>query len=145
MVSTTDGNLGTPGYLMVIEEKGAGTVIGGGGEGGLAADVADSWLILTWCQHVPPRGSRSLLQGIFPNQGSNPGLPHCGQILYQLSHWGSPRRLEWVVYPFSSGSSRPRNRTEVFWIARGFFSSWVTHCSLCYTISLCCLLRTYLK
>ena len=32
---------------MVIEEKGAGTVIGGGGEGGLAADVADSWLILT--------------------------------------------------------------------------------------------------
>ena len=32
----------------------------------------------------------SLLQGIFPTQGSNPGLPHCGQILYQLSHKGSP-------------------------------------------------------
>ena len=32
---------------MVIEEKGAGTVIGGGGEGGSAADVADSWLTLT--------------------------------------------------------------------------------------------------
>ena len=30
-------------------------------------------------------GSLSLLQGIFPTQGSNPGLPHCGQILYQLS------------------------------------------------------------
>ena len=28
----------------------------------------------------------SLLQGIFPTQGSNPGLPHCRQILYQLSH-----------------------------------------------------------
>ena len=27
----------------------------------------------------------SLLQGIFPTQGSNPGLPHCRQILYQLS------------------------------------------------------------
>ena len=26
------------------------------------------------------------LQGIFPTQGSNPGLPHCRQILYQLSH-----------------------------------------------------------
>ena len=35
-------------------------------------------------------GSLSLLQGIFPTQGSNPGLPHCRQILYQLSHRGSP-------------------------------------------------------
>ena len=34
-------------------------------------------------------GSHSLLQGIFPTQGSNPGLPHCRQILYQLSHQGS--------------------------------------------------------
>ena len=40
-------------------------------------------------------GSLSLLQGIFPTQGSNPGLPHFGQILYQLSHKGSPRILEW--------------------------------------------------
>ena len=31
-------------------------------------------------------GSLSLLQGIFPTQGSDPGLPHCRQILYQLSH-----------------------------------------------------------
>ena len=30
-------------------------------------------------------GSLSLLQGIFPTQGSNPGLPHCRRILYQLS------------------------------------------------------------
>ena len=35
-------------------------------------------------------GSLSLLQGIFPTQGSNPGLPHCRRILYQLSHKGSP-------------------------------------------------------
>ena len=35
-------------------------------------------------------GSLSLLQGIFPTQGSNPGLPHCRQILYQLSYEGSP-------------------------------------------------------
>ena len=33
-------------------------------------------------------GSLSLLQGIFPTQGSNPGLLHCRQILYQLSHQG---------------------------------------------------------
>ena len=34
-------------------------------------------------------GSLSLLQGIFPTQGLNTGLPHCRQILYQLSHKGS--------------------------------------------------------
>ena len=35
-------------------------------------------------------GSFSLLQGIFPTQGSNPGLLHCRWIFYQLSHKGSP-------------------------------------------------------
>ena len=35
-------------------------------------------------------GSRFPLQGIFLTQGSNPGLPHCRQILYQLRHHGSP-------------------------------------------------------
>ena len=50
-------------------------------------------------------GSLSLLQGIFPIQGSNPGFPHCRWILYHLSHQGSPRILEWVAYPFSRGSS----------------------------------------
>ena len=34
-------------------------------------------------------GCHSLLQRIFPTQGSNPGLPHCRQILYCLSHQGS--------------------------------------------------------
>ena len=42
--------------------------------------------------------SLSLPQGIIPTQGSNPGLPHCRWILYQLSHNGSPRILEWVAY-----------------------------------------------
>ena len=52
----------------------------------------------------PGVGNCSLFQGTFPAQGSNPGLPHCRQILYQLSHQGSPRILEWVGYPFSRGS-----------------------------------------
>ena len=69
-------------------------------------------------------GSLSLLQGIFPAQGLNPGLPHCRWILYQLSHRGSPRILEWVSYPFSSGSSWPRNRTRVSCIAGRFFTNW---------------------
>ena len=58
-------------------------------------------------------GSLSFLQGIFPTQGLNPGLPHCRQILYPLSHMGSLRVLEWVAYPFSSGSSGPRNSTRI--------------------------------
>ena len=35
-------------------------------------------------------GCHFLLQGIFPTQGSNPGLPHCRQMLYRLSYQGSP-------------------------------------------------------
>ena len=35
-------------------------------------------------------GCHALLQGIFPTQGSNPGLRHCKQIFYHLSHQGSP-------------------------------------------------------
>ena len=54
-------------------------------------------------------GTRSLLQGIFPTQGSNPHLPHCRRILYQLGHQGSPQILEWAAYSFSRGSSQPRN------------------------------------
>ena len=57
-------------------------------------------------------------------QGLNPGLPHCRPILYQLSHKGSPRILEWVAYPFSSESSWPRNQTRVSCIAGGFFTNW---------------------
>ena len=65
-------------------------------------------------------GSCSLLQGIFPTQGLNPGLLW---ILYHLSHQGSPRILGWVAYPFSRGSSQPRNRTGVSCITGRFFTN----------------------
>ena len=69
-------------------------------------------------------GSLSLLQGISPTQELNPGVPHCRRILYQLSHQGSPRILEWVAHPFSKGSSRPRNQTGDSCTAGTFFSNW---------------------
>ena len=75
-------------------------------------------------------GCHALLQGIFQTQGSNPSLLHCRQILYQLSHQGSPRLLEGVAYPFSRGSSRPRNWTWVSYIAGRFFTSWATRVML---------------
>ena len=69
-------------------------------------------------------GTLSLLQGIFSTQGLNPGLLHCRWILYQLSHKGSLRILEWVAYPFSRGSSWPRRQTGVSCIAGGFSTNW---------------------
>ena len=66
------------------------------------------WTVSPW--NAPGQntgvGSLSILQGIFPTQGLNPDLLHCRQILYQLSHKGSPGVLEWVAYPFSSRSFR---------------------------------------
>ena len=50
-------------------------------------------------------GCHVLLQGIFTTQGLNSGFPHCRWTLYHLSHQGSPRILNWIAYPFSSGSS----------------------------------------
>ena len=71
-----------------------------------------------------PEYCLSLLQGIFPTQGSNSGLLHWGQVLYQLNHKGNPRILEWVACPFSSRSSPPRNWTGVSFIAGRLFTNW---------------------
>ena len=72
---------------------------------------------LEWVAH-------SFLQGIFPTQGLHPDLLHCRRILYWLSHKGSPRILEWVGYPFSRGSSWPRNWTRVSCIAGRLLTIW---------------------
>ena len=56
-------------------------------------------------------GSCSPSPGDLPNPGMNPGLPYYRRILYLLRHQGSPKILEWVAYPFSSGSSWPRHQT----------------------------------
>ena len=71
-------------------------------------------------------GCHALLQGIFPTQGLNPGLSHCRQILYHLSHQGSPRILEWIAYHFFKETFQPRNQTGVSCIAGRFFTSWAT-------------------
>ena len=102
--------------------------------------VIPSWLTLCSSMDCSPPGSsvyrdspgknngvgcHALLQGIFPTQGLNPGLPHCRQILYHLIHQGSPKILEWAAYPFFRGSSQPRNWTRVSCTAGGFLTSWV--------------------
>ena len=49
----------------------------------------------------------SLLQGILPTQGLNPGLPHCRWILLPAEKQGKPKILEWVAFPFSGEFSDP--------------------------------------
>ena len=48
----------------------------------------------------PGVGILSLIQGIFPTQGLNPGVPHCRQILYQLSYQGSSK----VIAPWTKAN-----------------------------------------
>ena len=74
--------------------------------------------------HSTGEDSLSLLQGIFPTHGLDPGLLHCRWILYQLNHQESTRILEWVGYLFSSGSSQPRDGPGVSCIAGRFFTDW---------------------
>ena len=50
-------------------------------------------------------GTLSLLQQIFPTQGSNPGLPHCRWILYHLSHKGIPTGPNELIELITSGCS----------------------------------------
>ena len=65
------------------------------------------------------------------------GSYHCRWTPYHLSHQWIPtvliwcgilqaRILEWVAVPFSRGSSQSKDRTQVFCIAGGFFTSWAT-------------------
>ena len=58
----------------------------------VVSDSATSWTAV--CQAPLSKntgvGCHALLQRIFPIQGSNPGVLHCSQILYCLSHYGSP-------------------------------------------------------
>ena len=60
-------------------------------------------------------GSLSLLQGFFPTQGSNPGLPHCRQILYQLSH--REAQEYWRGYPILSPADLPNPGIEPGFLA----------------------------
>ena len=97
---TEEGSLGAPAKSSVNPLRSA--------EGGMRqlihevkwSEVKVAQLCLTLCNPMDwgnssgqntGEGSLSLFHGIFPTQGSNPGLPHCRWILYQLSHkevWG---------------------------------------------------------
>ena len=53
-------------------------------------------------------------------------LTLCNPIDYIVRGILQARILEWVAFPFSKGSSQPRDQTQVSCIAAGFFTSWPT-------------------
>ena len=53
-------------------------------------------------------------------------LTLCRPMVYTVQGILQARILEWVAFPFSRGSSQPRDQTQVSRIAGGFFASWAT-------------------
>ena len=79
-------------------------------------------------------GHCSLLQGVFLTQESNPGLPHCRQILYQLSHQG----LFYFTYLFSAVLGLPRCLGfSLVAASRGYASLRQARASHCSCLSCC--------
>ena len=64
--------------------------------------------------------------GEFPNPGIEPRSFTLWADSLPSEPPGKPRILEWVAYPFSRGTSQPRNQTRVSCIAGRFFTSWAT-------------------
>ena len=62
--------------------------------------------------------------GDLPNPRIEPRSPTLQADSLPSDPQGSPRRLDWVAYPFFRGSSWPRNQTSVSCLAGGFFPSW---------------------
>ena len=84
-------------------------------------------------------GSLSLLQGIFPTQGLNPGFPHCRWILYQMRHKGSPCLPEGTCNSYSismkigmSDRQKEVTRAKHLLKRKSSFVSWIfIECLLC--------------
>ena len=106
--------------------------------------IYGQWLNEEWCSvlsnslqphglyspwNAPGAGSLPLLQWIFPTQGSNPGLPHCRQILYQLSHQENPINCVESHFPprFQSGFEHENESCSAvsnsLW-PHGLYSPW---------------------
>ena len=84
------------------------------------------WPTRLLCPRGSPRkntgvGCQALLQGIFPTQGSNPGILHCRWILYSLEPPGKPKKTRVGNLSLLQG-----NGTWVSCIVGGFFTSWTT-------------------
>ena len=71
-------------------------------------------------------GRLSLLQGIFPIQGLNPGLLHCRWILYQLSHLGSPWLYKDIKMHFSLWDAVKKLEKQTQLLPKGILYFWIS-------------------
>ena len=76
-------------------------------------------------------GCHFLLQETFPTQGLNPGLPHCRQTLYRLSHQGSRGSIilcKWTAGVLGSSKLGLEEASEVIALGpeKGRYQSWKT-------------------
>ena len=76
---------------------------------------AKYWSKLPW----PPLG-------VLPNPGLEPRSPALQTDSLPSEPPRKSKKLEWIAYPFSRGTSQPRNWTGVSCIAGRFFTSWAT-------------------
>ena len=60
-------------------------------------------------------GCHALFQGIFPTQGSNPGILHCRWILYHLSHQGSPSHVYTYMFLYNTHTYIPIGTYVYIW------------------------------
>ena len=79
---------------------------------------------MRFSRQEPWRGCHAPLQGIFLTTQSCPTL--CDPMSYTVHGILQARILEWVTFPFSRGSSQPRDQTQVSLIAGRFFTRWAT-------------------
>ena len=77
-------------------------------------------------------GSLSLLQGIFPTLESNPGLPHCRWILYQLSQISGQLTFKLIVDAYVFFLQLNRFLKIYLFILIG---AWLQYCGFCHTLT----------
>ena len=78
-----------------------------------------------WCLQLCSANS-SLLWLLKVKVKSLSRVQLCDPMDYRVHGILQARTLEWVAFPFSRGSSQPRDQTQVSSIAGGFFTSWAT-------------------
>ena len=83
-------------------------------------------------------GSLSLLQGISPTQGSNPGLPRCRQILYPLSHKGKRKKKK------NTFLNNPGSKSEINTKATQFLPEVMEHAKVVYRVRCIYLMALFL-
>ena len=84
--------------------------------------VTESKLIVLAAGEVSNLGSQLLGKGVKVKVAQS-CLTLCNPMDYTVHGILQARIREWVAFPFSRGSSQPRDRTQVSLIAGGFFTS----------------------